>query len=41
MATKRVTFRLYPTKTQANKMHYWRKLHCALYNACVEHRKTS
>lgn len=41
MATKRVTFRLYPTQTQVNKMHYWRKLHCALYNACVEHRKTS
>jgi len=41
MATKRVTFRLYPTKAQSHKMHYWRKLHCALYNACVEHRKTS
>lgn len=41
MATKRITFRLYPTKEVANKMHYWRQLHCALYNACVEHRRTS
>lgn len=41
MSTKRVTFRLYPSRTQANKMHYWRRLHKDLYNACVEHRKTS
>jgi putative transposase len=41
MATKRVTFRLYPSKAQADKMHYWRRLHKDLYNACVEHRKTS
>ncbi len=41
MATKRVTFRLYPTKTQNQKLHYWRRLHQLLYNACVEHRRTS
>ena len=41
MATKRITFRLYPSKTQENKMHYWRKLHQLLYNACIEHRRTS
>ncbi|GAX34919.1 RNA-guided endonuclease InsQ/TnpB family protein [Nodularia sp. NIES-3585] len=41
MATKRVTFRLYPSKAQANKMHYWRRLHKDLYNSCVEHRRTS
>ncbi|MEM7557354.1 MAG: transposase, partial [Cyanobacteria bacterium P01_A01_bin.84] len=41
MATKRITFRLYPSKTQNDKMHYWRRLHKDLYNACVEHRKTS
>jgi putative transposase len=40
MATKRVTFRLYPTSAQNEKLHYWRKLHCLLYNACVSHRKT-
>ncbi|NET08355.1 MAG: transposase [Symploca sp. SIO2B6] len=41
MATKRITFKLYPSKSQSKKMHYWRKLHKDLYNACVEHRKTS
>ena len=41
MATKRVTFRLYPNKVQNEKLHYWRKLHCLLYNACVENRRTS
>jgi putative transposase len=41
MATKRVTFRLYPSKAQSNKLHYWRRLHKDLYNACVEHSKTS
>lgn len=40
MAIKRITFRLYPNKTQNDKLHYWRKLHCLLYNACVHHRKT-
>ena len=41
MATKRVTFRLYPNKAQNQQLHYWRRLHCHLYNACVEHRRTS
>lgn len=41
MTTKRITFKLYPSKVQNNKMHYWRRLHKDLYNACVEHRKTS
>lgn len=41
MTTKRITFRLYPSKSQNNKMHYWRRLHKDLYNACVEHRRTS
>lgn len=38
--TRRVTFRLYPSVAQNNKMHYWRKLHKLLYNACVSHRST-
>ncbi len=38
--TRRVTFRLYPNKTQSSKLHYFRKLHKYLYNACVYHRKT-
>ena len=37
--TRRITFRLYPTKTQVKKLHYWRKLHQLLYNACLSHRK--
>ena len=37
--TRRVTFRLYPTKTQVKKLHYWRKLHQLLYNACLSYRK--
>ena len=40
MATKRVTFRLYPNQAQAKTLHYWRKLHACLYNACVYHRQT-
>ena len=38
--TRRVTFRLYPNSVQNNKLHYWRKLHKLLYNACVSHRIT-
>lgn len=40
MLTRRTTFRLYPNKQQAQKLHYFRKLHCSLYNAAVYHRKT-
>jgi putative transposase len=39
MATRRVTFRLYPDKKQEEKLHYWRKLHKLLYNACLYQRK--
>lgn len=40
MLTRRTTFRLYPNKQQSQKLHYWRKLHCLLYNAAVYHRKS-
>jgi putative transposase len=40
MITRRVTYRLYPTRQQEKTLHYWRKLHCALYNAAVYNRKT-
>ncbi|MEI2578622.1 RNA-guided endonuclease InsQ/TnpB family protein [Scytonema sp. PRP1] len=40
IATRRVTFRLYPTRQQEETLHYWRKLHCSLYNAAVYNRKT-
>ena len=39
MATRRINFRLYPDKQQETKLHYWRKLHKLLYNACIYHRK--
>ena len=38
--TRRITFRLYPSASQNQKLHYWRRLHKDLYNACVSHRKT-
>ena len=38
--TRRVTFRLYPSACSNDKLHYWRKLHQYLYNACVSHRIT-
>ena len=38
--TRRITFRLYPSASQNEKLHYWRKLHKLLYNACVSHRIT-
>jgi putative transposase len=39
--TRRVTFRLYPKPDQKKKLFEWKHLHCYLYNACVEHRRTS
>ena len=38
--TRRVTFKLYPSTSQNEKLHYWRRLHKDLYNACVSHRVT-
>jgi putative transposase len=40
MITRRVTFRLDPSKKQEVELHYYRRLHKDLYNACVYHRKT-
>lgn len=37
---RRVTFRLYPSKTQAQRLSYWRRMHKDLYNAALYHRKT-
>ena len=41
MVTRRTTFKLYPTRQQLAKLFEWRRLHCYLYNACIEHRRTS
>jgi putative transposase len=40
VTTRRITFKLYPNRQQEKNLHYWRKLHCALYNAAVYNRKT-
>lgn len=40
MITRRCTFRLYPSKTQAQKLSYWRRLHKDIYNAALYNRKT-
>jgi len=40
MATRRVTFRLYPNKKQEQTLRYHRKLHKDLYNAAVCNRLT-
>ncbi len=40
IVTRRATFRLYPNKSQEVKLHYWRRLHKDLYNACLYQRKT-
>lgn len=40
MLTRRVTYRLYPTNAQADKLHWARKMHCDLYNAAIANRRT-
>lgn len=40
MITRRCTFRLYPSKAQAQKLSYWRRLHQSLHNAALYNRKT-
>ena len=40
MLTRRTTFRLYPSATQARQLHDWRRMHQALYNAALYNRKT-
>ncbi len=39
MAIRRYTFRLYPNKTQEQKLFEARRLHAYLYNACIAHRR--
>ena len=35
---RRYTYRLYPTRTQAEALQAQRRLHCDLYNACLQQR---
>ena len=41
IVARRVNFRLYPNKSQETKLHYWRRLHKDLFNACLAERKTA
>jgi putative transposase len=38
MERRKVTFRLYPTATQAERLTGWIRLHCELYNGALEER---
>ncbi|MFP5270198.1 RNA-guided endonuclease InsQ/TnpB family protein [Coleofasciculus sp.] len=40
MKTRRVTYRLYPNKSQCDKLHWARKMHGELYNAAIANRRT-
>jgi putative transposase len=40
MVTRRITFRLYPTRVQESQLHWARRMHACLYNAAVANRKT-
>ncbi|MEQ9552484.1 MAG: transposase [Coleofasciculus sp. G3-WIS-01] len=40
MKTRRITYRIYPNKTQSDKLHWARKMHGELYNAAVANRRT-
>jgi len=38
MERRKVTFKLYPNATQADRLTGWIRLHCELYNAAIEER---
>ena len=40
MLTRRITYRLYPSISQLNKLFYWRRMHAYLYNGAVSNRIT-
>ncbi|MDY6899275.1 MAG: transposase [Cyanobacteriota bacterium] len=40
MLTRRITFRLYPSQAQEQKMLWARRMHAYIYNAAVANRKT-
>lgn len=40
MLTRRITYRLYPSASQLNKLFYWRRLHAYVYNGAVSNRIT-
>ena len=40
MLTRRITYRLYPSASQLQKLFYWRRMHAYLYNGAVSNRIT-
>lgn len=40
LTIRRITFKLYPSKAQAAKLHWARKMHQILYNAAITNRRT-
>ena len=40
MLTRRITYRLYPSTSQLDKLFYWRRLHAYVYNGAVSNRVT-
>lgn len=40
MLTRRITYRLYPSTGQLNKLFYWRRMHAYVYNGAVSNRIT-
>lgn len=40
MLTRRITYRLYPSTSQLDKLFYWRRLHAYIYNGAVSNRIT-
>ena len=40
MVTRRITYRLYPNRSQETQLHWARRMQCCLYNAAVANRKT-
>ncbi|CAN1212979.1 Putative transposaseS891/IS1136/IS1341 family protein [Tumidithrix helvetica PCC 7403] len=41
MLTRRIPYRLYPTKAQEQTLYEWRRLHCYLYNSALADRRNS
>ena len=40
MLTRRITYRLYPSTSQLDKLFYWRRMHAYLFNGAVSNRIT-
>lgn len=39
MPVRQVRYKLYPTQAQLETLERWNRLHCELYNACIEQRR--